>query len=91
MIRNRYMVALSSRIIAVYDGREKGGTFFTIRYAHAMEKSEIISLCIFIRVFNKSLSALPISRFQPLDGFFLVITGNGLISPIGVPARLLRF
>lgn len=38
MIRNRYMVALSSRIIAVYDGREKGGTFFTIRYAHTMER-----------------------------------------------------
>lgn len=38
MNRNRYMVALSSRIIAVYDGREKGGTLFTMRYAHAMER-----------------------------------------------------
>lgn len=38
MNRNRYMVALSSRIIAVYDGREKGGTLFTMRYAHMMER-----------------------------------------------------
>lgn len=34
--RNRYMVNLSSRVIAVYDGREKGGTLFTMRYAHTM-------------------------------------------------------
>ena len=38
MNRNRYMVSLSSRVIAVYDGREKGGTLFTMRYAHAMER-----------------------------------------------------
>ena len=38
MNRNRYMVALSSRIIAVYDGRDKGGTLFTMRYAHTMER-----------------------------------------------------
>lgn len=38
MNRNRYMVALSSRVIAVYDGREKGGTLFTMRYAHTMER-----------------------------------------------------
>lgn len=38
MNRNRYMVSLSSRIIAVYDGREKGGTLFTMRYAHMMER-----------------------------------------------------
>lgn len=38
MNRNRYMVSLSSRVIAVYDGREKGGTFFTMRYAHMMER-----------------------------------------------------
>ena len=36
--RNRYMVTLSSRVIAVYDGREKGGTLFTMRYAHTMER-----------------------------------------------------
>lgn len=36
--RNRYMVSLSSRVIAVYDGRLRGGTLFTMRYARAMEK-----------------------------------------------------
>lgn len=38
MNRNRHMVSLSSRVIAVYDGREKGGTLFTMRYAHMMER-----------------------------------------------------
>jgi uncharacterized phage-like protein YoqJ len=38
MNRNRHRVALSSRVIAVYDGREKGGTLFTMRYAHIMER-----------------------------------------------------
>lgn len=33
-IRNRYMVDESSRVIAVYDGRNSGGTVFTMRYAH---------------------------------------------------------
>lgn len=37
--RNRYMVTLSSRVIAVYDGRAKGGTLFTLRYAYAMERA----------------------------------------------------
>lgn len=32
--RNREMVSLSQRIIAVYDGREKGRTLFTMRYAY---------------------------------------------------------
>ena len=32
--RNRYMVAQSQRVIAVYDGRDKGGTLFTLRDAH---------------------------------------------------------
>lgn len=36
--RNRYMVSLSDRVIAVYDGRESGGTLFTMRYAHALKK-----------------------------------------------------
>lgn len=31
--RNRYMVDESSRVIAVYNGQENGGTFFTIQYA----------------------------------------------------------
>ena len=38
MNRNRYMVALSSRVIAVYDGWKKGGTRFTMRYAQTMER-----------------------------------------------------
>ena len=36
--RNRYMVEHSNRVIAVYDGREKGGTVRTIRFAHQMKK-----------------------------------------------------
>ena len=36
MRRNRYMVGQSQRVIAVYDGREKGGTLFTMRYAHTL-------------------------------------------------------
>ena len=36
--RNRYMVERSDRVIAVYDGREKGGTVGTIRLAHSMKK-----------------------------------------------------
>lgn len=37
-IRNRYMVLESDRVIAVYDGRGKGGTVFCIRYAHTQGK-----------------------------------------------------
>lgn len=37
--RNRYMVENSDRVIAVYDGREKGGTVNTIRFTHKMKKS----------------------------------------------------
>lgn len=38
MKRNRIMVWKSQRVIAVYDGREKGGTLFTMRYAHTQER-----------------------------------------------------
>jgi len=38
MQRNRYMVSKSQRVIAVYDGRESGGTLFTMRYAHVLER-----------------------------------------------------
>lgn len=38
MLRNRYMVGESQRVIAVYDGRESGGTLFTMRYAHVLER-----------------------------------------------------
>lgn len=37
-IRNRYMVDCSDRVIAVYDGRPKGGTVSTIRLAHVHRK-----------------------------------------------------
>lgn len=43
--RNRDMVQKSGRVIAVYDGRWRGGTCFTIRYAKVMErKLEIIEI-----------------------------------------------
>jgi len=32
------MAEHSDRVIAVYDGREKGGTVMTIRFAHQMRK-----------------------------------------------------
>ena len=38
MQRNRYMAAESQRVIAVYDGRDRGGTLYTMRYAHTLEK-----------------------------------------------------
>lgn len=38
MRRNRYMAGQAQRVIAVYDGRERGGTLFTMRYAHTLGK-----------------------------------------------------
>lgn len=38
-IRNRYMVDESSLVIAVYDGRDSGGTAFTMQYAHNQGKT----------------------------------------------------
>lgn len=38
LVRNRYMVIACDRVIAVYDGREKGGTVNTIRHAHALDR-----------------------------------------------------
>lgn len=44
-IRNRYMVDESSRIIAVYDGRDSGGPAFTMQYAHDKGKTvQIINI-----------------------------------------------
>ena len=37
--RNRYMAEHSDRVFAVYDGREKGGTVRTIRFARQMKKA----------------------------------------------------
>lgn len=45
MIRNRYMVQQAERLIAVYDGRESGGTLFTMRYADTMERDIRIIEC----------------------------------------------
>ena len=36
MQRNRYMARESQLVIAVYDGRDRGGTLFTMRYAHTL-------------------------------------------------------
>lgn len=45
LARNRFMVQSSDLVIAVYDGREKGCTLSTMRYAHAMEKEvKVISV-----------------------------------------------
>ena len=38
-VLNRYMVDKSSRVIAVYDGRDSGGTVFTMQYAHDKGKT----------------------------------------------------
>ena len=38
-LRNRYMVDQSSRVIAVYDGRDDGGTAYTINYANAQGRT----------------------------------------------------
>lgn len=38
LIRNRFMVNTCERVIAVYDGRDKGGTVSTMRYASALER-----------------------------------------------------
>lgn len=38
MQRNRYMVWEAQRVIAVYDGRDRGGTLFTMRHAHTLGK-----------------------------------------------------
>lgn len=54
--RTRYMVERSDRVIAVYNGREIGGTIRTIRLAHSMKKElrEIaIGEIIYTRIFEK--------------------------------------
>lgn len=38
MNRNRYMVQKSERVIAVYDGGDKSGTLFTMKYAYMLER-----------------------------------------------------
>ncbi len=44
--RNRYMVDKSELVIAVFNGIEKGGTWYTINYAKSKNKIiELIDLC----------------------------------------------
>ena len=44
--RNRYMVDKSELVIAVFNGIEQGGTWYTISYAKNKNKNiEIINLC----------------------------------------------
>jgi uncharacterized phage-like protein YoqJ len=38
LVRNRFMVNTCKRVIAVYDGRENGGTVSIMRYASALER-----------------------------------------------------
>lgn len=40
--RNRFMVNNSGRVIAVYDGRKKGGTLYTLDYAHQLGREVYI-------------------------------------------------
>lgn len=42
MQRNRYMARESQRVIAVYDGRDRGGTLFTMRYAHTLGREILV-------------------------------------------------
>jgi nucleoside 2-deoxyribosyltransferase len=37
-MRNRAMIELCDAVVACYDGRETGGTFYTIRYARELNK-----------------------------------------------------
>ncbi len=44
--RNRYMVDKSELVIAVFNGKEQGGTWYTIKYAESKNKIiELIDLC----------------------------------------------
>ncbi len=38
MKRNHFMVSQAQRVIAVYDGREKGGTVLAMRYAYSQNR-----------------------------------------------------
>ncbi len=46
MVRNRYMVDQSERVLAVYDGRAGGGTAATVKYAEK-QKKEILTIAPF--------------------------------------------
>lgn len=38
LVRNRFMVEASDLVLVVYDGRERGGTLFTMEYARRVGK-----------------------------------------------------
>ncbi len=40
--RNRYLVEHSERLIALYNGRDKGGTLYTIKHAISLEKDWVL-------------------------------------------------
>lgn len=45
MKRDRYMVDKSDFVIAVYNGQQKGGTYYTINYAKQLKRPiEILNL-----------------------------------------------
>ena len=44
--RNRFMVDRADSVIAVYDGRRRGGTYQTIRYAEEVGK-QVAFVCIY--------------------------------------------
>lgn len=44
--RNRWMVERSDSLIAVYDGRQRGGSFYTIKYAEEAGK-QVAFVCIY--------------------------------------------
>ena len=61
MKRNRYMVGQADRVIAVYDGREKGGTVSTIRMVHAQ---------------RKEMREVPVGSYLPESMIILDISGT---------------
>lgn len=45
LVRNRKMVDAADLVIACYDGRKTGGTWFTINYARRMKKDVVVVVC----------------------------------------------
>ena len=51
--RNRHMVNNSSFVIAAWDGRKRGGTYYTVNYAQKLKK-EIIFINVGIKDYDAS-------------------------------------
>lgn len=45
-VRNRLMVDLCDFLVACYDGRKYGGTFYTVEYARHMNKPVLFLPCV---------------------------------------------